>query len=103
MLVSRVFADVDFPPTEGKTTRKSRFTTARLDELRNHLVSLAGKGIHFGVYYDGAADCLHVVGNLDPARISADALASGEIVFEFSAEGGRRPRRPDPGGAAPNG
>ena len=88
-VVCRVYADRTATGRNGGAVLPSRFTAARLAELRRQLVALTEQGLHFAVYYDAVSDRLAVTGNLPQARLPGDAVAKGEIRYEYSDDGGR--------------
>lgn len=85
----RVFADRAGTGRNGGAVLPSRFITARFAALRSQLVELAGPGLHFGIHYDAVSDRVAVTENIPESRLPADAVARGEIAYEFSQDGGR--------------
>ena len=93
-LVPRVYADKEHPKLDNGEARKSRFTAARLQQVKQKVTSLAGaKGVAFGVYYDATSDSVRVVGNLSRERLPAEQLRSGELSYEFAEDSGLEPPR----------
>ncbi|MFT3888680.1 MAG: hypothetical protein QM713_11040 [Arachnia sp.] len=88
-LVSRIYADAHAP--EGACdVLPSRFTRDALNALSAAVTSGShAEGTFFGIYYDAQSDTLHVTGNITEDSLPQDALARGELTYEYAAEGGR--------------